>query len=185
MKKVTEDGEILDLVTHEVIARAPIYWKTPFNHDTDHEARSTALECKDKSLTQQQFAKDADINVILAKFMNSGGSVDQLPLPHPSQFLRVDEELDLQDRIITGYQVDQAWNALSAEVRNTLKNPATLVAYVEHCLERGDLEPLHKLGLARPPEPPEPPKPATVPNQAPAAANPPAAPAAGDNVTAK
>lgn len=145
-KKVTTDGEVIDEVTHEVIARVPIYWKTPFNHDTDHESRAFGLECKDDSKTQQQFAKDADINVILAKFLKTG------ELPHSTAAMEyrdvAEDALDLQAQIVTGWEVDQAWNALSPEVRNTLRDPMTMTRYIQHCLETGDLEHLEELGLA-------------------------------------
>lgn len=152
MKTITEDGEIIDVVTHEVIAREPPFFKTPYNHDTDVEARSTALTCMDPSKTQQQFAKESDINVILAKFLKTGELSTTGPAKYGDQ---EDALLDLQDRIVTQYEVDQAWSSLSAEVRNTLKNPATFASYVEHCLEVGDLAPLEALGLAQKRDQPE------------------------------
>jgi len=136
-------------------------WKTPFNHDRDAEAASGALVCTDKSKTQQQFARDADINVILAKF-NAGGDIPPLPTPRYGEY---DEFTDLQEQMVTKHQVDLAWNSLSAEVRNTLKDPQVFAAYVDHCVTTGDLEPLRKLGLAPlpPQEAPAPKTPEVVP----------------------
>lgn len=145
-KRMTEDGEIVDVVTHEVIARPPPFFKTPFNHDTDHEALSTALACKDPSRTQQQFAKDADINNILAQFLKTGDP-NLLGIGQPI-YRDIMEEFDLQSVMVTGWEVEQAWKALSPEVRNVLKDPVTFSDYVGHCLERGDLQPLRDLGLA-------------------------------------
>jgi len=145
-KKITEDGEVIDEVTHKIVARAPIYFKTPWNHDRDAESASTALVCLDPSKTQQQFAAEADINNILRKFMNGA----ELPLTGEARYQHIEELADLQDVIVTGYQVDQAWSALPSSVRNILKDPNTFVKYVEHCLETGDIGPLRELGLANP-----------------------------------
>lgn len=161
MKKSTEDGEIIDEVTHEPVARPPIFFKTPWNHDTDAEARSTALTCKDESKTKQSFLADADINVILAKFQQGGELIGSGKAAVYQDF---EELFDLQDKMVTAHQVDEAWNALSPEVRNVLKNPETFASYVEHCLEVGDIEPLRSLGLAKPKEePPAPPNPPAAP----------------------
>lgn len=173
-KKVTEDGEIVDTVTYEPIARVPPFWKTPWNHDTNAESDAVALECKDKTRTQQHLAADTEVAAILAKFQQTGEAPGAATQP---RYMDVEELFDLQDQLVTSSQVEEAWNALTPEVRNTLRDPATFVAYVDHCMERGDIEPLRKLGLAKPAETPpattqEPPKPPT-----PAAGTPAAAPA--------
>lgn len=145
-KKITEDGEIIDEITYETVGRTPPFFKTPWNHDTDREATNVSLECKDPSRTQQQFAKDADINNILSQFMKTGDP-NLLGIGNPI-YRDIIEEFDLQSVIVTGWEAQNAWNQLSPEVRNTLKDPKTFADYVDHCLERGDLEPLRALGLA-------------------------------------
>lgn len=145
MKKITEDGEIVDVVTEEPAGFIPNF-KTPYNHDRDQAARETALTCLDPSKTQQQFANDADINAILRKFTETG----QLPTQTGSPVYQdIDKEFDLQDQMVTGAEVEEAWNALPAAVRNILGDPQKFVAYVDHCLETGDLSPLQELGLAK------------------------------------
>lgn len=151
-KKITEDGEIIDEITYETVAVAPPFFKTPWNHDTDKEAASVRLACLDPSRTQQQFARDSDINNILAQFMKTGDP-NLLGVGNPI-YRDILEEFDLQSVIVTGWEAQNAWNALPAEVRNTLKDPQTFADYVDHCLERGDLEPLRALGLAPKLEPP-------------------------------
>lgn len=159
---ITEDGEIINTVTHEVIARAPPFFKTQWNHDTVHEALASAQINTEPSKTQQQFAKDADINVILAKFQQTG----ELRGSSGFRYIDVDKEFDLQSEMVTGAQVKEAWDALPAAARNILKDPKTFADYVDHCMETGDLEPLRELGLAKPkvvlaPEAPLPPPPPT------------------------
>lgn len=172
MKTITEDGEVLDEVTHEIIARAPPFWKTPFNHDTDAEVHAGALICRDPSKTQQQFAKDADINSILAKFMQGG----ELPLTGSPIYQDAEKEFDLQDAIVTRSDVEAAWELLPAAARNILKDPRTFMEYVDHCMKTGDLDPLREIGLALPKEPPEPLKPATPTGDSPAPVSPDLAP---------
>lgn len=146
MKTITEDGEVIDTVTHEVIAHTPPFFKTPWNHDTNHEANAVALTCPEPTKTQQQFANDADINNILAKFLNTG----ELATTGAPIYQDLEEEFDLQKKMVTAYDVELAWNALTPEQRNTLKDPQTFVAYVDHCMQTGDIEPLRELGLAKP-----------------------------------
>lgn len=180
MKTITEDGEVLDTVTDEVIGTVPPFWKTPYNHDRDSESNRTGFASTDPSKTQQSFAAEADINNILAKFLKTG----ELNITGHPTYQDVPEEFDLQNAMVTAYQVEQAWNELPTAVRNILKDPRTFADYVDHCLKNGDIEPLRELGLAKPSEPPtaapEPPKPATpmggsVPPIPPVHAKPPAA----------
>lgn len=145
-KVVTDDGEIIDAPLASSYS-GPLFFKTPWNHDTDVAAAESALTCKDASRTKQSFAKDADINVILAKFM---ANPDPLMLQvRDPQYMNIDEEFDLQQKMVTAYEVEEAWNALPTAVRNMLRNPKTFADYVEHCITTGDLEPLRELGLAK------------------------------------
>lgn len=150
-KKITEDGEIVDIDVFAAVPKPAPFFKTPWNHDTDLESAAAGLTCRDPSKTQQQFASDADINVILAKFMQTG----ELNLTGAPIYQDVEEEFDLQTNMITTHQVDEAWSQLPQEARELLGTPARLTAYVDACLARGDIEALRKLGLANPAKPPE------------------------------
>lgn len=145
---VTKDGEVITLETpYQTKAVAGPFWKTPWNHDRDAESASVRLECKDPSKTQQQFAKEADINVILAKFLKTG----ELNLSGAPTYVDIpDDSSDLQESIVTQYQVDQAWNELPAAARHAFKDPRVFLEYVDHCMKTGDLDPLRELGLAKP-----------------------------------
>lgn len=149
-KRITEDGEIINEVTHQVIAMAPPFWKTTHNHDRDHESLATGLTCKDPTRTQQSMAKDADINNIIRKFMTTGELSGNT---NPLSYMNIEEEFDFQKQLVTAYEVEQAWLGLPAAARNILRDPRTFSDYVAHCLETGDLEPLKELGLGKPPGP--------------------------------
>ena len=158
-KKITDDGEIVELEAAPDQALPP-FWKTPWNHNRDAESDRTGTECKDPSLTRQSEASDADINNILAKFMQTGQLMTNGKEP---QYGFAPEEFDLQSTLIAGADVEAAWNDLPTAVRNILKTPKGLVDYVDHCLETGDLDPLRELGIAPPATPePQPPTPETV-----------------------
>lgn len=62
--------------------------------------------------------------------------------------------------------------AMPAKTRNRFDNdPGKFLAYVDHCMETGDLDPLRDMGLAiaKTPESPEPPKPEVTPPEPPKA----------------
>lgn len=156
-KILTDDGEIIDA---PIPSTGVMFFKTPYNHDRDQESDRTGLACQDLSRTQQQFANDADINVILAKFMKTG----ELTTTGAPNYQNIEEEFDLQRQMVTAWEVEVAWNKLPVAVRNILKDPKTFADYVTHCLETGDLDPLRELGLANP----KPPEPTTPPGGTPA-----------------
>lgn len=156
-----DTGEILlqtEPATVNDLKNGP-FWKTPFNHDTTSEALRTAHACTDESRTQQQFASEADINNILAKFLRTGQPPEGFAAG--GTFMDIDELRDLQDVIITRAQVDEAWNALPAAVRNILKDPKTFSDYFSKVpiadLDEKDLTELaHYMGLKRTESVPEP-----------------------------
>lgn len=173
----TESGELTVLRTpYTTILRDCQPWKTPYNHDTDAESLSTALTCRDPSKAQQQFAKDADINNILRKFMQTGQLTTVAGMAYQEEI----DDRDLLDRMVTSWEVNEAWQKLTPEVRNVLRNPETFTRYVDHCLKSGEMDELVKLGLAVAQTPPEPPKPPSPPGggspASPTAAGAPSAP---------
>lgn len=64
------DSEHIDPATGEV--KAGPFFRTGFNYDSDQVSLETSLECKDPSLTQQQFRDDADINVLAERYGLTG-----------------------------------------------------------------------------------------------------------------
>lgn len=150
----TDTGEItLVEENYTTILRDHAGWKTPWNHDTDHESLSTATTFRDPSKTQQQFAKDADINEILRKFMTTGEPPAQVSNP---RYMDVDQEFDLQDQMVTAHQVQEAWDALPQAAKDLLGTPARFTDYVERAMERGDIEALTRVDLYVKPKEKEP-----------------------------
>lgn len=176
-----ETGEILAATPEwpADIATVPVgpntlFFKTPYNHDTNKETDRTALFCPEKTKTQQHLAEEQELKTILNKFITSGGDIMALPRPDASNYLdTTDMAIDMQSRMVTAHEVEEAWNKLTPEQRSALKDPQTMVAYVDHCLEVGDVEPLIKLGLGGAIEPIPTPAPVPAPQAAPEAPKPP------------
>lgn len=151
-KLVTEDGEVIQQpATPEEIARQiqkteTLFFKTPFNHDTDIEAKRTALTCRDPSRTQQQFADEADINNILAKFARTQDPSLLNPKGTPN-YLNIEEEYDLMDKMVTAAQVEAEWEKLPKQARAILGTPKRFLEWYDRCLETGDIQGLADIGL--------------------------------------
>lgn len=164
----------IDKSTGEIISP---FWKTPYNHDTDAEAARTALHCKDPTKTQQHAKEESDINNIVDKFLKTG-TLPQVPVP--PTYENFGEIFDFQSAMNTIKAATDSFMALPGNIRARFQNdPATFVAYVDHCHETGDLDPLREMGLAVPKAPDSPPdagKGATPPT-------PPESPSGAPNVT--
>lgn len=123
----------------------PVFFKTPFNHDTMAESDRTALTCPEPSKTQQHFVEESDINVIVGRFLKTG---ELPPVRTPPSYADFTEITDFQSAMDTINQAKESFAALPAEVRSTFQNdPGRFLAYVDHCNDTGDLEPLRKMGL--------------------------------------
>lgn len=163
----------IDKETGEIADPMVPFWKTPYNHDRDAESARVGLLCKDPSLAQQNGKEEADINTIVDRFLKTGALP---PVKTPPTYADFSEVFDFQSAMDTVVQAQNSFMALPANTRSRFNNdPAKFVAYVDHCLETGDLEPLREMKLAvpkqpdRPMEPPkggEPPKPPEAPKEA-------------------
>lgn len=168
-KIITDDGEIIDA---PIASTKPLFFKTPWNHDTDQVALDTGTWNNEPTKTQQHLADEQEMATILRKFFQTG-TVEQTSTP--LGYAEVQDETDLLDTIVTADQVQEAWDKLPLKARNILRNPHTFAAYMSQ-IDENSLDDLVDMGLATkkaPPAPPEPPKPPT-----PAVGTPATAPAA-------
>lgn len=127
------------------------------------------IDCsRDKVLTRQEFVRDCDVNVIIARCVKNG-----IPLPGPAEqaiFADVSEVGDFTDAVRRVKAAEEAFMALPADVRLEFNNdPASLIAFVQ---DEGNRPRAIELGLVPAPKDP----PAPLPPAAPAGS--PAAPAA-------
>lgn len=158
----------LDVETGELVAVAeaaqPVQWKTPWNHDRDHESERTGLITPEPSLTKQEFVEESDINVILERFLRTG---EPPPMALPEHFTDLSERptyFEIQEKLATAsamfYELPPK---LRAEYQN---DPTRWADAVSNAAARDDLEALIKLGIdakEKPQEPTkaDPPSPAT------------------------
>lgn len=190
MKRVlnTETGELVEAPTSYITQPTPgPFFKTPFNHDRDKESDSSGLACRDPSKTQQQFLADADINNILKKFLDTRDPTTIPQIAGAPVYRDIEEEFDLQDQMVTAWDVEQAWNKLPVQARAILQTPERFVAWYDKCLEEGNVQGLRDIGLIPPEDPPTAPsgdpKASGGDTPAPQTPKPDAAPAAAGNVT--
>jgi len=115
---------------------------------------------KDKSMTQQQFAKDADINTILAKVERTGLVPLRGGQPYYGDFTKVSNFHTMQATVAA---VMQDFMGLPADLRQRFQNdPATLLEWIadpKNLVEAVKLGLRPKEDLPPPPPPQEKPEP--------------------------
>lgn len=128
----TKDGEAVE-------------WKTPYNHDRDKEEKRLATICEEKSLTQQSFAEQQDINTIVARVLKTG----ELPnIPIPDQYADLTTQQDYHTMLNRIAETNGLFYRLDAKLRATYNNdPGAWLEDVNKKLERGELAPLRQMGL--------------------------------------
>lgn len=113
------------------------------NYDTDAASLETALECKDKSLTQQSQMEDADINVIVKRFGLTGQLPQNVAVPLNEEF---EDAVDFKEMMNLKIQADRAFMEMPADVRARFNNDP--VRFVDFCSNEENIEECVKLGLA-------------------------------------
>lgn len=147
-----------------------VFVRNPYNYDADKVSLETGLTCKDKTLTQQHFKDECDINVIVERFGLTGEMPQVLNMPTYGDFTGI---FDFQSAMNTVRQAEEAFMTLPANMRARFHNqPHELLEFLN---DDNNKDEAIKLGLVnKPEEPPQPPTAAPAGNQA----TPPAAPPA-------
>lgn len=116
--------------------------RSPFNFDAMENSDLTGLECLDRSLTQQSFADDADINVLVRRFGLDGELPVGVRMPTFGDFTGVG---DFQDAIEAVKLASDAFKEMPARVRARFDNDAG--KFVEFCSDPANFEEAKGLGL--------------------------------------
>lgn len=148
MKRITEDGEIVDVNCDDcVVMQIPnigIFFKTPFNHDTNKESDRTGLKCEDTSLADQSFKEEVDINNIMDK-VKAGA---QLPVTLPEHFgdaFQIPTLLEARTRIAEN---NATFYKLAPELRaEFLNDPSRWETSVAAAVANNDLDELERYGI--------------------------------------
>ena len=141
----------------------PPFIRSPYNYDRDAVSKATGLKCQDKSLTQQQFKDETDINVIVERFGVTGLLPQAMHMPSYDDFTQV---VDYHTAMNAMRAAEDSFNALPANIRERFRNDPQLL--VEFCSDDANIAEARTLGLlpeipARPinlPPLPNPPTPA-------------------------
>lgn len=119
--------------------------RSAYAYDVDQVSKDSALECKDKSMTQQSQAEEADINTIVRRFKLTGQLPENVKVP---VFADSDGELTYKEALDMIRQADQSFGAMPADVRARFGNdPAN---FVEFCSDEKNIDEMRRLGLAVP-----------------------------------
>lgn len=140
------DPQHVDPYTGE-IKPGELFFRTGYNYDRDAASVESGLECKDPSLTQQQFAEDADINTIVRRFGITGKLPEGVRLPSYGDFTGVS---DFRSAIAAIEQAEAAFMQMPANVRARFDNDPG--AFVDFCSDDRNYAEAQALGLVKVPE---------------------------------
>lgn len=123
-----------------------IFFRTPYNFDTDQSSLETGLKCEDLSLAQQSFRDETDINNILERFNITGELPGGQTQPQYGDFLESPVDYKQALDVVKGAQ--SAFNALPAALRARFDNDAT--KFVDFASNEANRDEAYKLGLLDP-----------------------------------
>lgn len=142
--------------------------RSAYNYDMNKASDESALNCKDKTLTQQHFKDECDINIIVERFGLTGELPQVLQLPAYQDYEGI---FDFQTAMNAVRAAEEGFMQLPAKLRARFQNqPQQLLEFLADDENRLEAE---KLGLVNKPQPS--PEPAPAPS-AQAPATPPAVP---------
>jgi len=125
--------------------RAGLFVRSPYNYDTDEASRETGLTCPEKTLAQQQFREECDINTIVQRF----GLTGQLPV-NPRSYTYEDYSdgvIDYQSALNLVMDADREFMRLPAQTRARFENsPQQLMEFLSDSRNREEAE---KLGFLK------------------------------------
>lgn len=115
---------------------------------TRERSRAFSTVNDEESMTQQDDAKDADINVIVSRFIKSGQLPQMIQPALSGDFTNALDFRECQDKLTAA---NQAFAEIPAKIRARFSNdPAQ---FIEFASNPENLEELRKMGLAPPPAP--------------------------------
>lgn len=122
-------------------------WRTGFNYDRDQASLEAGLSIDPgEKMTQEQFAKEADINEIVRRFGITGQLPTNLAVPLSGEFVEVSDFKSAMDAVMAA---QDEFMRLPGEVRARFGNdPGQLIAFLEDPGNRAEAE---QLGLVNKP----------------------------------
>lgn len=115
------------------------------NAGFDKASDDTGLRCLDKSLTQQNFAEEVDINTIVRRFNLTGQLPTNFQMPTYGDFTGISDYHTAMNIVAAA---DEQFLSLPAELRARFNNdPGQLIEFLENDKNRDEAV---KLGLVTP-----------------------------------
>jgi len=124
------------------------FLRSAYNYDTNQVSDETGLRCMDSSLTQQQFAEEADINTIVDRFLRSGVMPTPTQMP---QYVDYEGVFDFQSAMNVVRAADENFMRLDAKVRSRFNNSPQ--EFLEFFANPENTQEAIRLGLAIPQAP--------------------------------
>lgn len=121
-----------------------MFIRSAYNYDRDAESLASALECKDASLTRQEFAEECDINTIVRRFGLTGEVPVNVRMPMHGDF---QELVTFQDAMNALISAQKAFEQMPANVRARFGNDPGV--FVDFCSDPANVDEAIKLGLIR------------------------------------
>jgi phage internal scaffolding protein len=129
----------------------PPFVRNPYNYDLDEASNQSGLKCLDKSLTQQQFVEESDINFIADRFGLTGEMPTVTQLPQYGDFTGIFDFQSAQNQVI---EATRQFMTLPAKMRARFQNsPQQLLEFLG---DEGNRKEAEFLGLIQPKEEPAP-----------------------------
>jgi hypothetical protein len=113
------------------------FFRTPYNYSISDVSLETSLLCEDPSLTRQSDAEDADINVIVGRFLKTGLLPDNVRIPEYGDFT---EASDYKTSLDLVRKAEQAFALYPADIRAKFNHDVG--AFLDAALD-GDVPGIH------------------------------------------
>jgi phage internal scaffolding protein len=138
--------ETLDIATGEITETKGVHVRQPFVYDSDKVSDDTGIVCNDLTRTKQEFAEEADINLLVKRY----GLLGAMPKDH--RVATFGDFEDMQNDYHTAQNkiraADEAFQAMPPDVRYRFgNNPQALMEFVS---DVNNKEEVKKLGLLAP-----------------------------------
>lgn len=148
---ILREGEVSEMLgddmplVHGSVVRSVV--RVPRQYDSDQSSLDSSVSFFGKTLTQQQFRDECDINEIVRRFGLTGQLPENLRAPQYGDFTGVS---DYQTALNAVIAADEAFMELPANVRERFDNdPAKFVDFCSDDANRAEAE---RLGLVFPKE---------------------------------
>lgn len=106
------------------------FLRTPYNYDTDLVSNETALKCEEKSLTQQNFKDECDINNIVDRWLRTGETPVSDSSPQYGDFTGITDYHSAMNKVI---DARKRFNDLPADIRKRFNyDPGELLDFVNN-----------------------------------------------------